>query len=160
MRDSTYAYTDTGRGIAWIALVMSVLALLFAVSAYGVSRTSAREVQEAAPATTNTELQTAESLEAARIEARQELESARTSYENNNDGTETLLRLRAAKDRLRSAYESSGTSADWNRLDISFTEVENALRTGSADALSRLEQVIRLLSEDVRSDDNPSRLGE
>ena len=165
MRETTYDHPYSGRGIAWVSLILSVLALLFAVSAYGVSRSAANEAGEprAMEQDVASNAHTPLGLSEARREASAELESARSAYETNNDSSEILMRLNQAKNKLRAAYAENGTAEgeiEWNRLETSFDTLEASLRAGSADALRHLETLIGMLSRDVSTDADPERLGE
>lgn len=154
--DDTYS-VSSGRGIAWLSLVFSVIALLFAVSAYGVSRTRAGETDQGISPTQQLSTTT---LQSAKTEARDALLAVRLNLHSEGNYAAAAVQLRSARDNLHEAYGSMENSEPWQKLDTSFEAVEVAIRERSASALTLLESLITQLAEDVRKDDDPKRLGE
>lgn len=152
--------THSARGIAWLALMLAVVALLFAISAYGVSRSAARETEMVSGEQSSENA--ASQLAAARREARESLLAARANLEENNNYEVAVAQAEQAEDRLYSAYRDARaeTSDEWLRLQAAFDTVEVALRNKSADALEGLQALLAWLASDVRVDEMPQEVGE
>jgi|GEM_PF-2534251 len=147
------------RSVAWLSLVFSVVALLFAISAYGVSRTGAAPADRLDERGTSTATST---LQSARSEASQELEAARANLRDEGNYGAAAAQLSQTETRLMEAYRDADrqSSEEWQNLQGSFDELEAALRGQSADALRLLENLMANLAKDVEVDGKPQEVGE
>lgn len=127
-------------GIAWTALIVSVIALILAWSAYN-------QVGD--------DVLTEVGQELAKAEARAELVAIRAEVTAQENYQKLEQEVSEARQDLRIAYENAKTEAqeEWQEIDSGLEQLENDLRTGSANAANSLERAISALERDLRTDE-------
>jgi ElaB/YqjD/DUF883 family membrane-anchored ribosome-binding protein len=91
----------------------------------------------------------------ARAEARAELIVIEARIEAGEEINEIQADLDAIETDLEQAYANAGQEAtqEWNDLQIGLQNIEDGLRTGTAETLEFIGGTVLLLEDDVRYDD-------
>lgn len=137
--------------IAWLALVLAVVALIVGWMALS------RVPDESAVETLRTE--NAESIaelrrENARFQAESRLNALNTNAELRASSSVYAAEVQAIRSDLEAAYENGAAAAraEWEELAPRFDQLESQIRSGTADTLQTLRSLIGRLSEDARTE--------
>jgi hypothetical protein len=143
--DTTYRKARSAQAMGTLALVIGLVSLVIAISAFNrtgqnLEEVIAEGVQDIATGTVNV---TAEALTAISDRLR--------GGEPAEDLAEDLAEARTD---IRNAYVAVGreTSEGFQQVDAQLEEAETALEQGSADALQQLQEAINALENDLRTE--------
>jgi hypothetical protein len=140
---------------AWIAIILSVIALLVALLAY--NRTGANIDVVGKEETRELLIDTR--LQFARFEAATDLAAIRAKQVTQRNYVDLERDTTEVRQDLANAYREAGreTSEEWKELNATFDQIEAKTRDKSADVLAVIENAIRALKQDIRSDsEDPS----
>jgi len=157
----------------WMIGIISVIALILAWMAYNRSGENlttqieqegeqiATETGEAANKIGNSVEQTVDNTitaadrTLARAEARAELLAIEAELEVEENYDEAVAKVQSVRADLRNTYANAEASvkAEWREIDTELEQLEQSLRSNSANALETLAGLIILLEEDVRTDE-------
>ncbi len=131
-----------------IALVVSVIALILAWSAYNRSGLDLETQAEITIENDIAELERATALAEARIR----LTALRAAVAAEDFSDEIADEVNQIQEDLRTAYEDTEGEIyeDWQEMDSDLEELEYQIRSGSADALDTLDDTIAGLKGDIR----------
>jgi len=169
---NNYQNQDTSNSLFWIVGIVAILALVIGWLAYnnsgevlspdmkqGSIQTATGTEQAALEAGAATEIATDEAMLRAqefqaRTEARADLIAlqAKLQVEENYDAAAT--EVQSIRADLSAAYENASIEVKetWNNLDVELAQLEETIRTNSADALEVLAGFILKFEADVRVD--------
>lgn len=138
----------TDRTIAWIGLVVAILAILVSLGAFNRAGTAL----EANQTGTVTNIQDQLSRGFANLEARGRLMYARILAQNNNFD-EAANQVNEAKQSLDNAYQSaSGTARDeLNNVDSQLTQIGDNLKNKSSDAINKLDDLSTTIRDNLNA---------
>lgn len=146
--DQTHTINST---LGWIAVVLSVLALFLAWSAYNRTGTDVRtQVMRTGEQAYDASREGLDSLQAqVRL---QELRADLASGVELENAEETVATVRQD---LARAYQNSTevTQEQWQEVQRDLDQLEDQLRNGSADALQTVEGLIERTQRDLRTDE-------
>lgn len=152
---------DTESKVAWIALILALLALGFAYTAFNragqdIEAIVQREIAEAmqtAEVVVNEIDETAEQA-ALRAQVITRLVAIQAAIEANQIEAETEEELAQMRADLQREYANASAEVrqEINEVDQELEIVEQELRNNTATALSSIERSLAILRRDVRSD--------
>lgn len=149
-------YNESGRGLFWLSLLISVIALVLAIASYNQSdkRIDQRVEEKIKTVTEDTKnsLQRLAEKEALRIAA-QDLTSIRGDVESNRDQEATSKKLVSVRDDLKKLQaNSSGPLKDnLNKIDQNLAKLINEVGTGSTEATATLDQTVDMIQTTMRT---------
>lgn len=138
--------------IAWLAFIFSALALFLAIVAF--NKTEVRQnwtgergatpIYEEVPDRVTT-----------RLRARAELAALRARISANQTGDEIAQEVKVAREKIKAIYEDSGDElrGEAGQIDMDLQNIENAVRTNTAQGLQGLENLINRLEMNIRRDE-------
>ena len=164
---------NTNSTLVTIIGIISVLALILAWTAFNrtgqdLENMVAQEVEEAYNTTEAAVVDGAQAIEneteelvndaelfAARVEARTELLAIQARIEAGEEIDDIQTDLNAVEADLERAYTNAEreAAAEWNDVQAGFQDIENGLRSGTANTLEFVGGTILLLEDEVRYDD-------
>jgi len=159
--------------LLWIIGIVSIIAIVLAWMAFNRSGTdvttslereadalaqdtvgASANLRDQVVTTTNNTIDAGqESL--ARAEARVQLLTMQAELEAEANYDDALASIQSIRTDLRDAYDQAEGSAqeNWQAVDNELMQVENSIRTESADALEIIRGAILTLEEDIRTED-------
>jgi len=164
---------NTNSTLLIIIGIISVLALVLAWTAFNrtgqdLENLVAEQVEEAYQATAEATRDGAKAVEAgaeeladdaALLSARAEARAELLAIEARVEAGETIDDVQADLDEIERDLGRAYTNAEreameeWNDVQAGFQDIENSLRTGTAEALEFIGGTILLLEDEVRYDD-------
>jgi DNA anti-recombination protein RmuC len=142
--------SNTNTLIAWIGLVIAIIALVIAWTAYNRSGADLEaEVQR------NIDQAVTEmNLRLARFEAAAELATLEARQDLRQNYAQLEQEIAQTRQDLRVAYQNAQREAsqEWQEIERDFMEVERNVREGTANALDSLRALIANLRRNVEAD--------
>ncbi len=151
--DTIETRRTTNSTVAWLALIVAIIALLFAVAAF--NRTNQHLVADDDNEVTEDTQESEVDVVAARREAADRLTSIRTEVETDKRYDEAADEVAEIRANLRETYADASADAqeEWRDMEPELEALEQQLRDKSADALGGLASLIRALAGEVRTDE-------
>jgi hypothetical protein len=153
----------TSNTIAWISLIVSIIALILAWSAYNRTGTdvgtaienNTREAASSIEETTEEIRETTAQI-AARAETIVRLTNIRAKIAANEIDEEQYDSLNEVREDLRNVYaEAQGDVKDaWAEIDADLEMLESQMRNDTAEALLTIEKIIEALRQDALSEES------
>ena len=151
-----------GGGVAWLALIVAIAALVLAWSAYrrtggdldellkGVTEDAERSVRGAA-----SEGSDAVERQADLAKAKARLLGRRAEVEADRNLEQVRQDVAEIRESLESAYENAGAGARerWRDLDAELEKLETRLKEGSAKAVDSLDSAVEKIRGEEESGD-------
>lgn len=153
--------SQNGQTLAWAAIAIAVIALLFSFLAWNNNENDLSEDTVATSTPTNevtadNDDEDAVEIVGLRTTAAAELAALRARLAANQAYDEALEETQTARQQLANAYANASieAQAEWQELETTFDQLEDQLRDNSADALDTLNSIITTLERDVRTDND------
>ncbi|MEX0650161.1 MAG: hypothetical protein WD200_04105 [Candidatus Andersenbacteria bacterium] len=145
------ADVQTNSTIAWLALLVAVVALIFGVVAFNRSGRDVPVVVEEQAQETSEDIE----LNAARIRAETQLAALRARVAAGEGYEEVREEALEVRSDLEVAYANASVEArqQWQEIEPELEQLEAQLREESADALTALDSVLDRLRADVARDE-------
>ncbi len=145
-------HTNTLQIVAWTALIISLLSLILAWSAF--NRSGQDLSSEVAEDLRMARLELQQDL--AIVEARADLLALRAQIEAEEQYAETRAEVAEVRNDLRIAYLNAETEVqqEWREMDAALEDLENNLRDESADAVGSLTNALDAIERDIRTDED------
>lgn len=145
------AQANASGNVAWLALLVAVVALGFAVVAFNRSGRDVATVIREQTQDTAEDIQ----LGAARIQAETRLASLRARIAAGESREEVGEEAQDVRADLEAAYANASVEAQqqWQEIEPRFEQLEAQLRDESADALAAFDRLLDRLRADIRTDE-------
>lgn len=147
-----HSHSGVTRAVAWLALLVSVVSGVLAVSAYNRSG----ENLETVVSRQFDDMRQEAEIAAARAEARTRLLAIRAEVAAGQSSEETAREVAEVRQDLAEDLrdEPANIRQDWQQVDNNLQRLEQQIRNQSADALGTLESIIGDLEREIRVEDN------
>ena len=144
------SYSDAyrrDRTIAWLGLMLAILAVLLAIGAFAQTRALNRTIEMQAA-----EMQRGADLQFRRLALRARLEVLRRQLQTEFEVADIEGDLAQIREDAQASYEEGSEELD--QLEAELDGIEDAIRTGSGDAINLVQQLLERLEGAARSDDD------
>ena len=137
--------------IAWTAFVFAALALFFSIVAFNRAGINLDEVVKKEVAQYQQQMENFTT----RAEVKSELVALRTKVAAAEAGEDISREVATARENIKMIYQDASAELDQEarEVEMELKQVENDVRTNTAEGLQKLENIIRNWKQDVRSED-------
>lgn len=139
--------------IAWLAFIFSAIAMFLAIAAF--NRTGIEQDRTEGERWDTPQYEKVEDSATTRLRARAELASLRARISANRTGDEIAQEVSEAREKIRTIYENSSDElrGEAGQMDIDLQNIENTVRSNTAQGLQGLENLINRLEMNIRRDE-------
>jgi hypothetical protein len=143
----------SGRGIAWLALIIAIISLGFDIIAYNLNAITTESQQVDFSQKTEESFKKIR-LDVAKFKAMSDLAAIEARQRVVKNYTEFESQVSRSRNELQNAFEDAGqtTSAEWQDLNQRFDVALSQIRAGTADSLGTLEGIIEKLRQGIAID--------